>query len=60
MKESSADKEAVEETGEFFERLNSGAKTLCMPLAQDPMPDGQACFHCGKPVTKWCLFGRSY
>ena len=37
-----------------------GAKTLCIPLKQDPLPEGAKCFRSGKPAKNWVLWGRSY
>jgi prolyl-tRNA synthetase len=41
--------------------LSGAAKTLCIPMDQPAMPEGQLCFTgCGKPATAWALWGRSY
>ncbi|KAA0163457.1 hypothetical protein FNF31_02851 [Cafeteria roenbergensis] len=41
--------------------LSGAAKTLCIPLAQPPMPEGQMCFTGrGGKATVWALWGRSY
>jgi prolyl-tRNA synthetase len=41
--------------------LSGAAKTLCIPLAQPPMPEGQLCFTGnGLPAKVWALWGRSY
>ena len=37
-----------------------GAKTLCIPLDQPPLPEGTVCFASGKPAKNWALWGRSY
>ncbi len=37
-----------------------GAKTLCIPLEQPPLPEGARCFKSGKPAKNWALWGRSY
>jgi prolyl-tRNA synthetase len=37
-----------------------GAKTLCLPLEQPPLPEGTLCFVTGKPAKNWALWGRSY
>mmetsp|Transcript_7663 Transcript_7663/g.15592 ORF Transcript_7663/g.15592 Transcript_7663/m.15592 type:complete len:502 (-) Transcript_7663:102-1607(-) len=37
-----------------------GAKTLCIPFEQPPLPEGTKCFITGKPAKSWCLWGRSY
>ncbi|KAJ7521567.1 hypothetical protein O6H91_19G060100 [Diphasiastrum complanatum] len=39
---------------------NGAAKTLCMPLEQNDLPEGSTCFASGKPAKKWALWGRSY
>jgi prolyl-tRNA synthetase len=36
------------------------AKTLCMPLEQDPIPKDQKCFSCNLPAKKWVLWGKTY
>lgn len=42
--------------------LTAAAKSLCIPadqsLAGKPLPE--KCFHCDRPASVWCLFGRSY
>lgn len=57
-----ADEAAVEE--DVRKRSSSadamGAKTLCIPLEQPPLPAGTACFASGKPAKNWALWGRSY
>lgn len=43
--------------------MSGSAKTLCKPLAQDPVPAGTKCFaheHCGKDAKVYCYWGRSY
>ncbi|KAF6262604.1 hypothetical protein COO60DRAFT_1494915 [Scenedesmus sp. NREL 46B-D3] len=37
-----------------------GAKTLCIPFQQPPLPEGTLCFASGKPAKNWALWGRSY
>lgn len=37
-----------------------GAKTLCIPFEQPPLPEGAVCFASGKPAKNWALWGRSY
>ncbi len=37
-----------------------GAKTLCIPFDQPPLPTGTVCFASGKPAKNWALWGRSY
>lgn len=36
------------------------AKTLCMPLEQDPIPENSKCFSCGLAAKKWVLWGKTY
>lgn len=38
----------------------AGAKTLCIPFEQPPLPEGAVCFASGKPAKNWALWGRSY
>lgn len=54
VKEKSAD-ESDETTG-----LSGKAKTLCMPMGQEDVPEGATCFHCGEVAKKFVLWGRSY
>jgi prolyl-tRNA synthetase len=39
-----------------------GAKSLCVPFDQKPMPAGTKCLRpsCGKDAKEWLLCGRSY
>ena len=37
-----------------------GAKTLCIPLEQPPLPPETKCFKTGRPAKNWALWGRSY
>ncbi|ODQ52156.1 prolyl-tRNA synthetase [Saitoella complicata NRRL Y-17804] len=37
-----------------------GAKSLCIPLEQKPLPEGAKCVGCGVAAKRWGLFGRSY
>lgn len=52
--------ESSKAENEGEEILTGAAKTLCIPLDQDPLPEGTKCFITGKPATKWALWGRSY
>jgi len=40
--------------------LTGSAKTLCLPLNQDPLEKDAVCFSCGAPASRWALWGRSY
>lgn len=40
--------------------MSGAAKTLCMPLVQDPLEETAVCFHCSKKAKKRVLWGRSY
>jgi prolyl-tRNA synthetase len=40
--------------------LTGAAKTLCIPLEQEPIKEGEKCFFTGKPAKKRVLWGRSY
>ena len=63
IKELSAGK-AEEESGQELDARapSMGAKSLCIPFDQDPLPEGAACANpkCKNKPEKWCLFGRSY
>ena len=62
VSEAAAQEKHVDENGEEFQPALSGAvKTLCIPLEQPPMPEGQMCFFDKtKKAKRWCLMGRSY
>lgn len=40
--------------------LTGAAKTLCIPLEQEPVKEGEKCFFTGRPAVKRVLWGRSY
>jgi prolyl-tRNA synthetase len=40
--------------------LTGQAKTLCMPLKQEPLKEGEKCFHCGADAKTRVYWGRSY
>ena len=40
--------------------LTGAAKTLCIPLVQEPIKENEKCFFTGKPAQKRVLWGRSY
>ena len=40
--------------------LTGQAKTLCMPLEQEAIKEGEKCFHCGLDAKTRVLWGRSY
>ena len=42
------------------QNMSGAAKTLCLPLVQDPIKENTKCFHCDKKASKWVLWGRSY
>lgn len=42
------------------EGQSAGAKSLCIPFEQPPMPEGQMCITGQGLARVWCLFGRSY
>jgi hypothetical protein len=49
------------EAEEASKQLTGAAKTLCVPIMQSPMPEGQMCFTGnGEPASAWALWGRSY
>mmetsp|Transcript_35021 Transcript_35021/g.53761 ORF Transcript_35021/g.53761 Transcript_35021/m.53761 type:complete len:106 (+) Transcript_35021:1937-2254(+) len=41
-------------------QLTGSAKTLNIPIEQEPLAEGTCCFACGKPATVTGLWGRSY
>ncbi|KRX03296.1 YbaK/aminoacyl-tRNA synthetase-associated domain [Pseudocohnilembus persalinus] len=45
---------------ESEQQLTGAAKSLCMPLQQDELKEGDVCFQCGKQAKKWVYWGRSY
>lgn len=55
---SKEDSKAAENEGE--EILTGAAKTLCLPMEQDPIEEGTNCFACGQTATRRALWGRSY
>ena len=40
--------------------LTGSAKSLCMPLKQQPLKEGEVCFHCGSEARTRVYWGRSY
>jgi prolyl-tRNA synthetase len=48
------------------ESVVAGAKTLCCPFEQPPLPTGQTCIFAqallgeARPATQYALWGRSY
>jgi prolyl-tRNA synthetase len=40
--------------------LTGQAKTLCMPLKQEALKEGEKCFHCGVEAKTRVYWGRSY
>jgi len=53
-------KDEKEQDKEEFIQLTGSAKTLCLPLNQDPLEKDAVCFCCGAPASRWSLWGRSY
>lgn len=37
-----------------------GAKSLCIPFEQEPLPENAKCVGCGMKAEFWTMFGRSY
>ena len=56
------EEKAVEEDikGRSASEDGAGAKTLCIPFDQPPLPEGTVCVGSGKPAKSWALWGRSY
>lgn len=42
------------------ESVAGSAKTLCIPLTQDPIPEGTKCFFCANKAEVYAIWGRSY
>jgi prolyl-tRNA synthetase len=40
--------------------FKGNAKTLCIPLEQEPIKEGEVCFYTGRTALKRVLWGRSY
>jgi prolyl-tRNA synthetase len=55
-----ADDELINEGNEQFQKITAAAKTLCIPLEQEPLAADAVCFRCGKAAVTRCLFGRSF
>jgi len=51
---------AQEVEGEEMDITEITAKTLCIPLEQKEIPEGQKCFYCEAKATKWVNWGKSY
>jgi len=41
-------------------QLTGQGKTLCIPLEQEPVKEGEKCFACEKLAKQRVLWGRSY
>ena len=52
--------ETKENLAEGETTLTGQAKTLCIPLEQDPLNEGEKCFHCGEVAKTRVFWGRSY
>jgi prolyl-tRNA synthetase len=57
LSESEGNHDASEETLDITEIT---AKTLCIPLEQKSIPEGQKCFFCSEKAEKWVNWGKSY
>ena len=53
-------KTGAESKEDAHSHFKGAAKTLCIPLTQDPIKEGEKCFYTGKPAVKRVLWGRSY
>jgi len=49
-----------QDSTESESELTSSAKSLCIPLEQQPLDSDQKCINCEHKAQKWTLFGRSY
>ena len=52
--------ETKESVLEGEQSLTGQAKTLCIPLEQKAIEEGEKCFHCGKEAKTRVYWGRSY
>lgn len=52
--------ESLAAQNEGEEILTGAAKTLCLPLEQEPLAEDAKCFNCGSACKKRALWGRSY
>jgi prolyl-tRNA synthetase len=53
-------KSGIEAKEDVAAHLKGAAKTLCIPMDQEPIKEGEKCFYTGKPAKKRVLWGRSY
>jgi prolyl-tRNA synthetase len=53
-------KSGLESKEDVNSHFKGNAKTLCIPLVQDAINEGEKCFYTGKPAVKRVLWGRSY
>lgn len=60
IKDSSAKKDTGEDEEEDEKAPSMGAKSLCIPLEQPALPEGQKCVRCEEKAVTYCMFGRSY
>ena len=58
--ESVENEEKMKERSKAESTTGGGAKTLCIPFEQPPLPAGTKCFISGDPATRWVLCGFSY
>lgn len=52
--------ETKENLLEGEQSLTGQAKTLCVPLEQEPIQEGQKCFYCSADAKTRVYWGRSY
>ncbi len=53
-------KEEASQLSASESHLTGAAKTLCIPLEQESIKEGEKCFFTGRPAKKRVLWGRSY
>jgi len=55
-------KKKIQESGkdDDKDKFAASAKTLCIPLQQEPIKDQEKCFFCKGPAKKRVLWGKSY
>lgn len=53
-------KSGIESKEDAHAHFKGAAKTLCIPMEQTPLKEGEKCFYSGRPAVKKVLWGRSY
>lgn len=53
-------KSGIEAKEDAAAHLKGAAKTLCIPMVQEPIKEGEKCFYTGGVAKGRVLWGRSY